>query len=68
MTSNQMVLHSLPGCTHESGLNETGTLQTTDCSTPSGCIVSEASPNSFAAGFATAGGGVWATLFDTTGV
>ena len=36
----------------------------TDCSRPSGCIVSETRPNSFNAEFAGAGGGVWAAQFD----
>ena len=40
----------------------------TDCSQPSGCIVSETSPNSFNAGFAEAGGGVWAAQFDVAGI
>jgi hypothetical protein len=40
----------------------------TDCSQPSGCFVSESSPNSYGEGFATVGGGVWATQFDVAGI
>jgi len=40
----------------------------TDCSQPTGCFVSETSPNSYGQGFATAGGGVWATQFDVAGI
>jgi len=68
MTANQMALHTLPGCTHSSDTNETGAIGTTDCSIPSGCIVGELQPNSYAAAFAEAGGGVWATQFDVTGI
>jgi hypothetical protein len=47
---------------------QTGVSGETDCSQPSGCIVSETRPNSFNAGFATAGGGVWAAQFDVAGI
>jgi hypothetical protein len=39
-----------------------------DCSTPAGCVVEDSSPVSFGAGFAAAGGGVWAAQFDVSGV
>lgn len=39
-----------------------------NCSTPAGCVVRETTPNSFGTGFNDAGGGVWATQFDVTGV
>jgi hypothetical protein len=39
-----------------------------DCSTAAGCVVEDASPVSFGAGFAAAGGGVWAAQFDVSGV
>jgi hypothetical protein len=68
MTANQMALHTLPGCTHSSDTNETGAMGMSDCSTPSGCIVGELQPNSYADAFAEAGGGVWATQFDVTGI
>ncbi|KAI1796360.1 concanavalin A-like lectin/glucanase domain-containing protein [Ganoderma leucocontextum] len=58
MTANQMALHTSTGCT----------VNSTDCSQSSGCTVTETQDNSYGQGFATAGGGVWATQFDTTGI
>ncbi|EGO03548.1 glycoside hydrolase family 16 protein [Serpula lacrymans var. lacrymans S7.3] len=68
MGNNQMVLHTTPGCTHSSTYNQLGANIGSDCSTPSGCVVAETQPNSYNSGFAAAGGGVWATQFDVTGV
>ncbi|KAH9174700.1 glycoside hydrolase family 16 protein [Lactarius sanguifluus] len=68
MGANQYALHTLPGCSQPLGVVQTGVSGATDCSQPSGCIVSETSPNSFNEGFATAGGGVWATQFDVAGI
>ncbi|KAJ7457437.1 hypothetical protein FB451DRAFT_1564254 [Mycena latifolia] len=60
--------------------NQTGTISTADgdisnCTvTPAtgqntiGCVVTETKPNSFGSGFATQGGGVFAVLWDTTGI
>ncbi|KAF8271845.1 glycoside hydrolase family 16 protein [Lactarius quietus] len=67
MGANQYALHTLPGCSQAPGVLQTGVSGETDCSQPSGCIVSETSPDSFNAGFATAGGGVWAAQFDVAG-
>ncbi|KAG6329929.1 hypothetical protein ID866_9158, partial [Astraeus odoratus] len=70
MDYNQMAIHTTPGCT-QSGKNygQLGTSgPTTNCSEASGCTVMETSPNSYAAGFAAAGGGVWATQFEATGI
>lgn len=58
MPANQMAIHTSSGCT-VSGV---------DCSQGSGCTVSEKQDNSYGQAFATAGGGVWATQFDTTGI
>ena len=68
MDHNQMALHTLPGCTHPDGTNESGMLNVTDCATDAGCVVTEAQPNSFGAAFAQAGGGVWAAQFDVAGI
>ena len=75
MTSNQMALHTTPGCFHVtppnqlgfdgSGQNGAGGV---DCSTPAGCTVTESQGGSFGAAFAQGGGGVWATQFDVAGV
>ncbi|TFY63493.1 hypothetical protein EVG20_g6292 [Dentipellis fragilis] len=46
----------------------TGSQGPTDCSLGSGCVVSETKPNSFNEGFAQAGGGVFATQFDVSGI
>lgn len=68
MPSNQMALHTLPGCTHTTPPNQNGTSGELDCSQPPGCLVAENAPNSFQSGFAAAGGGVWATQFDVAGI
>ncbi|KAG6864896.1 hypothetical protein C0991_006466 [Blastosporella zonata] len=67
MDHNQMALHTLPGCTHSTPSNQMGISGELDCSQPSGCIVAEATPNSYQASFAAAGGGVFATQFDVAG-
>ncbi|KAM5531858.1 hypothetical protein V8D89_014488 [Ganoderma adspersum] len=58
MSSNQMAIHTSTGCT----------VSGADCSQGSGCTVTEKQSNSYGQAFATAGGGVWATQFDTTGI
>ncbi|TBU23644.1 concanavalin A-like lectin/glucanase domain-containing protein [Dichomitus squalens] len=68
MSANQMAIHTTDGCTTNSSIVQTGTIGFTDCGTGSGCTVHETKPNSFGAGFAAAGGGVWATQFDVAGV
>ncbi len=68
MDHNQMALHTTSGCIIKPPLNQTGQSVFTDCSKPSGCTVAENKPNSYAGGFANAGGGVWATQFDATGI
>ncbi|KAI0742915.1 concanavalin A-like lectin/glucanase domain-containing protein [Daedaleopsis nitida] len=70
--SNQMALHTLDGCTTPQDVSQLGTTKGANCSegvdSRVGCATTETQPNSVGAGFATAGGGVWATLFDTTGI
>ncbi|KDQ60268.1 glycoside hydrolase family 16 protein [Jaapia argillacea MUCL 33604] len=68
MPANQMALHTLTGCTHPNTTNEVGAYLEADCSSSAGCTVGETKANSFNAGFAAAGGGVWATQFDVSGI
>ncbi|TFK38093.1 concanavalin A-like lectin/glucanase domain-containing protein [Crucibulum laeve] len=68
MQSNQMALHTLPGCFQSTPANQMGTSGELDCSQPSGCLVTETAPNSFGQGFAAAGGGVFAAQFDVAGI
>lgn len=53
---------------HDTPSDQKGSSQGVDCSTASGCVVAETAPNSYASGFAAAGGGVWATQFDVSGI
>ena len=57
-TANQMAIHTGSGCT-QSG---------TDCSASAGCTTGEKADKSYGDAFSNAGGGVWATQFDTTGI
>ena len=50
-----------------SGLNSDGG-NATDCSTASGCVVTETKGNSLGQAFADNGGGVWAAQFDIAGI
>lgn len=68
MTSNQMALHSTGGCSATSSANASGTIGPTNCSAAAGCTYTETKADSYGAGFASAGGGLWATLFDSTGI
>jgi len=69
MDYNQMAIHTLPGCTLPDNPNQLSPLLLNDCGdSHTGCTVAESQPNSFAAAFAQAGGGVWATLFDESGI
>ncbi|KAF8340185.1 glycoside hydrolase family 16 protein [Amanita rubescens] len=60
MNHNQYVLHTTPGCKIDTS--------STDCSVPAGCVVAETKANSYGAGFAQAGGGVYAAQLDVSGV
>lgn len=72
MHSNQMAVHTDPGCTHTTPLQQTGVsgsgADAADCSTGAGCVVTESQQNSFGSGFAAAGGGVWAAQYDIAGI
>ncbi|KAI0765380.1 concanavalin A-like lectin/glucanase domain-containing protein [Fomes fomentarius] len=68
MTDNQMAIHTTAGCTTDNAIVQTGKIGFQDCSADPGCTVHETKPNSFGAGFAAAGGGVWATQFDVAGI
>jgi len=68
MNHNQYVLHTTPGCTADTSSSHTGHIVGTDCSVPAGCVVAETKPNSYGAGFAQAGGGVYAAQLDTSGI
>jgi len=69
-SSNQMALHTFAGCSASSGTDQTGITGDLNCNstTGSGCTVGEKAQNSFGAGFASSGGGVWATQFDASGI
>ena len=67
-TNNQMAIHSTVGCYHSGNTDQLGSTGSTDCSTGSGCTVEETSQNSYYTGFASAGGGVFATQFDVSGI
>ena len=69
MTDNQMALHTNSGCAASSSATQSGTAgSTTDCSNDSGCTVTETQSGSYGEAFASAGGGVWAASFETTGI
>ncbi|KAF9527404.1 concanavalin A-like lectin/glucanase domain-containing protein [Crepidotus variabilis] len=69
-TQNQMALHTRSGCLNVppapgAQIGQTGPL---NCTAASGCTVVETKPNSYGQAFNQAGGGVFATQFDVTGV
>ena len=68
MTFNQMALHTQDGCMQASSVTQSGSTSATNCSTDAGCTVAEQQENSIGSGFGTAGGGVWATQFDVSGI
>ncbi|KAL8286161.1 hypothetical protein RQP46_004649 [Phenoliferia psychrophenolica] len=69
-TNNQMTLHTSGSCSHDPSASETGTSLETSCdstgSNNDGCGVTD--PSSSSAGFASAGGGVFAMAVTTEGV
>ncbi|KAI0696106.1 concanavalin A-like lectin/glucanase domain-containing protein [Cytidiella melzeri] len=70
VTANQMALHTVQGCSAATGTTAINQPSITDCNstTSSGCTVVESQPNSYGQAFASAGGGVWATQFDVSGI
>ncbi|EPQ52862.1 hypothetical protein GLOTRDRAFT_140456 [Gloeophyllum trabeum ATCC 11539] len=70
MGYNQMALHTTAGCTHTTPADQVGASGETNCNATigSGCTVAEKKANSFGEGFASAGGGVFATQFDVSGI
>ncbi|KAH9924368.1 concanavalin A-like lectin/glucanase domain-containing protein [Amylocystis lapponica] len=68
MGNNQMALHTTEGCYHAPPPDQTGYNVGLDCGTGSGCVVGVSQPNSYESGFAAAGGGVYATQFDVSGI
>ncbi|KAI0073216.1 hypothetical protein K474DRAFT_237228 [Panus rudis PR-1116 ss-1] len=69
-TANQMALHTSNGCNAAQGTQMQGKLGNTNCNSTdgAGCTVAETIPNSYGEDFASNGGGVWATQFDTSGI
>lgn len=76
-TNNQATIHTNPGCslpsTSSASLNMSGTLvASTDCSASDtgnqGCGVRSSLSNSFGSGFNGNGGGVYAMLWDSSGI
>lgn len=74
MTKNQMAIHTAGnGCYASSDTSTfTGSLANTNCSTAfnsnQGCVVQDASTNSYGADFATAGGGVYIAEYASEGI
>ncbi|KAL1667300.1 glycoside hydrolase family 16 protein [Schizophyllum commune] len=68
MPINQYALHTTEGCMKDTPDNQVGTTVVEDCSEAAGCTVTENYENSAYTGFAEAGGGVWATQFDVSGI
>ncbi|KAJ3806895.1 glycoside hydrolase family 16 protein [Lentinula aff. lateritia] len=68
LDSNQYALHTTSGCFLGTNSIQSGSILQTNCSTGAGCVVQEKKPNSFGSGFAQAGGGVFATQLDVSGI
>ncbi|KAG6850215.1 hypothetical protein H0H93_016394 [Arthromyces matolae] len=75
MPKNQMALHTTPttpGCLQAPDVLQSGKTVYTNCSSSDddgrGCVVQETKTNSFGDGFNAAGGGVFATQIDISGV
>jgi hypothetical protein len=70
MSANQMALHTRAGCTLSAPAAGTQTGQSggLNCTLDAGCTVTETKTNSFGQDFDQAGGGVFATHFDSSGI
>ena len=66
--ANQFAIHTTEGCYHDKPTNQAGFNIDTNCSMPSGCTVGMNAQNSYMSGFASAGGGVYATQYDSSGI
>lgn len=68
MTENSITAHTAHGCNLEGApITEKGNRTMLNCGDgPEGCMTKVASPNSYGNGFNANGGGVFATLWDTT--
>lgn len=66
--ANQFAIHTTEGCYHDKPTNQGGFNIDTNCSTASGCTVGMNAPNTYMSGFASAGGGVYATQYDSSGI
>ncbi|GAA6027323.1 hypothetical protein JCM8097_002593 [Rhodosporidiobolus ruineniae] len=71
-TQNQMTLHTSNGCELKSPMQAVGSVLAANCSvyaaSNAGCGVQDPSPTSFGSGFNAAGGGVFAMLWDSSGI
>ncbi|GAA94340.1 glycoside hydrolase family 16 protein [Mixia osmundae IAM 14324] len=72
-TVNQMTIHTSDGCTLQTPMKATGNIvAVTDCNAlendNTGCGVQDTRTSSYGAPFAQAGGGVFATLIDDSGI
>ncbi|KAF9476798.1 hypothetical protein BDN70DRAFT_881992 [Pholiota conissans] len=69
MNNNQIALHTVQGCQQQqlTPPAQTGNTLETDCSVPRGCIVAQPA-DSFGAGFAANGGGVFALQMEVSGI
>jgi hypothetical protein len=72
MTTNQYALHTTHGCTQATGITQTGTTNSANCTSSSqngsGCTVLDPNTSSVGAAFAAGGGGVYACAFLSTGI
>ncbi|KAJ3759793.1 putative glycoside hydrolase family 16 protein [Lentinula raphanica] len=71
-TQNQITMHTNAGCSLATGQAITGTVSGTTCessgSNNNGCPTMDTTKNSWGSDFNTAGGGVFAKLWDDTGI
>ncbi|KAJ3799325.1 putative glycoside hydrolase family 16 protein [Lentinula aff. detonsa] len=71
-TQNQITMHTNAGCSLATGQAITGTVSGTTCessdSNNNGCATMDTTTNSWGPAFNTAGGGVFAKLWDDTGI
>lgn len=71
-TTNQMTLHTSSGCTLGQPMQATGKVVGTNCDASvngnAGCGVSDPRTSSYGKGFNSGNGGVFATLWDNTGI